>query len=114
MLRALRGGCFVPFVAQSDGAPPIDRLILERSASSGLVGSLEIVTADGDGYYIRGGIIVVPKCGVIRPGTVVEATKNTKPGPRSPRRADSSRLILRALPGGCVVLFVADASCPSW
>ena len=27
--------------------------------------------ADGDGYYIRGGIIVVPKDGVIKAGTVV-------------------------------------------
>jgi len=27
--------------------------------------------ADGDGYYVRGGIIVVPKGGVIRSGTVV-------------------------------------------
>jgi hypothetical protein len=26
---------------------------------------------DGDGYYIRGGIIIVPKGGVITPGTVV-------------------------------------------
>ena len=27
--------------------------------------------ADGDGYYIRNGIIIVPKDGVIPPGTVV-------------------------------------------
>ena len=27
--------------------------------------------ADGDGYYVRGGIIVVPKGGVIPPGTTV-------------------------------------------
>ena len=27
--------------------------------------------ADGDGYYIRNGIIVVPKDGTIRPGTIV-------------------------------------------
>jgi len=27
--------------------------------------------ADGDNYYIRSGIIVVPKGGVIAPGTVV-------------------------------------------
>jgi hypothetical protein len=26
--------------------------------------------ADGDGYYIRNGIIVVPKDGTIRPGTM--------------------------------------------
>jgi glucose-1-phosphate adenylyltransferase len=27
--------------------------------------------ADGDGYFIRDGIIVVPKDGVIKPGTIV-------------------------------------------
>jgi hypothetical protein len=27
--------------------------------------------ADGEGWFIRGGIVVVPKGGVIRPGTVV-------------------------------------------
>ena len=27
--------------------------------------------ADGDGYYIRGGIVVVPKGAIIAPGTVV-------------------------------------------
>jgi hypothetical protein len=27
--------------------------------------------ADGDGWYIREGIVVVPKGGVVRPGTVV-------------------------------------------
>jgi hypothetical protein len=27
--------------------------------------------ADGDGFYIRNGIIVVPKDGVIQPGTAV-------------------------------------------
>jgi hypothetical protein len=26
---------------------------------------------DGEGYHIRGGIVVVPKDGVIAPGTVV-------------------------------------------
>ena len=31
----------------------------------------EARVADGDGFYIRSGIIVVPKGGVIRPGTVV-------------------------------------------
>ena len=36
-----------------------------------LVNEQHIETADGAGYYIRGGIIVVPKGGVIRAGTVV-------------------------------------------
>jgi len=26
---------------------------------------------DGDGYYIRSGLIIVPKGGVVKPGTVV-------------------------------------------
>jgi hypothetical protein len=26
---------------------------------------------DGDGYHIRNGIIIVPKGGVVKPGTVV-------------------------------------------
>jgi hypothetical protein len=30
-----------------------------------------IQDADGDGYYIRGGIIIVPKNGVVKSGTVV-------------------------------------------
>ena len=36
-----------------------------------LVNEKNIDHADGDGYFIRGGIIVVPKNGVIRPGVVV-------------------------------------------
>ena len=31
----------------------------------------EIRHADGDGYYIRDGVIIVPKDGVIKPGTIV-------------------------------------------
>jgi glucose-1-phosphate adenylyltransferase len=53
----------------------LDRVIVDKNARIGddarLVNEQQIVMADGDGYYIRGGIIVVPKGGVIRPGTVV-------------------------------------------
>jgi glucose-1-phosphate adenylyltransferase len=51
------------------------RAIVDKNARIGdgarLVNERGIAEADGDGYYIRGGIIVVPKGGVIAPGTVV-------------------------------------------
>jgi glucose-1-phosphate adenylyltransferase len=53
----------------------LDRVIVDKDARIGdgarLVNEAGIDEADGDGYYIRGGIIVVPKGGVIAPGTVV-------------------------------------------
>ena len=53
----------------------LDRVIVDKNARIGdgarLVNERGIEHADGDGYYIRGGIIVVPKGGVIAPGTVV-------------------------------------------
>ena len=53
----------------------LERTIIDKNARIGdgarLVNEKGVTEADGDGYYIRGGIIVVPKCGVIRPGTVV-------------------------------------------
>ena len=71
-----------------DGEPPgdlpalgvgrdvvMDRVIVDKNARIGdgarLVNEQNLEHADGDGYYIRGGIIVVPKNGVIRPGVVV-------------------------------------------
>jgi glucose-1-phosphate adenylyltransferase len=36
-----------------------------------LVNEGGIQNADGDGYYIRSGVIIVPKDGVIRPGVAV-------------------------------------------
>jgi glucose-1-phosphate adenylyltransferase len=71
-----------------DGEPPgdlpalgvgrdvvLDRVIIDKNARIGdgacLVNEQNVEHADGDGYYIRGGIIVVPKNGVIRPGVVV-------------------------------------------
>jgi glucose-1-phosphate adenylyltransferase len=53
----------------------VDRVIIDKNARIGdgarLVNEAGVTHADGDGYYIRGGIIVVPKGGVIAPGTVV-------------------------------------------
>ena len=53
----------------------LDRVVIDKNARIGagarLVNEAAIDHADGDGYYIRGGIIVVPKGGIIRPGTVV-------------------------------------------
>ena len=53
----------------------LDRVIVDKNARIGegarLVNERDIQDVDGDGYYIRGGIIVVPKGGVVKPGTVV-------------------------------------------
>jgi glucose-1-phosphate adenylyltransferase len=53
----------------------VDRAIVDKNARIGdgarLVNDKGVSEADGEGYYIRGGIIVVPKGGVIQPGTVV-------------------------------------------
>jgi len=51
------------------------RAIVDKNARIGdgarLVNERGVEEADGDGYYIRSGIVVVPKGGVIAPGTVV-------------------------------------------
>jgi glucose-1-phosphate adenylyltransferase len=53
----------------------LDRVIVDKNARIGdgarLVNETGAQEADGDGYYIRNGIIVVPKDGTIAPGTVV-------------------------------------------
>jgi glucose-1-phosphate adenylyltransferase len=53
----------------------LDRTIVDKNARIGdgarLVNEKGLTHADGEGYYIRGGIIVVPKGGVIRAGTSV-------------------------------------------
>ena len=53
----------------------LDRVIVDKNARVGqgarLVNERGIENTDGDGYYIRGGIIIVPKGGVVKPGTVV-------------------------------------------
>jgi glucose-1-phosphate adenylyltransferase len=52
----------------------LDRVIVDKNARIGdgarLVNEAGVDRADGDGYSIRDGIIVVPKDGVIKPGTV--------------------------------------------
>ncbi len=53
----------------------LDRVIVDKNARIGngarLVNAKGIIEADGDGYYIRGGIIVVPKGAVVAPGTEI-------------------------------------------
>ena len=53
----------------------LDRVIVDKNARIGegarLVNEAGIEDVDGDGYFIRSGIIVVPKNGVVKPGTVV-------------------------------------------
>ncbi len=53
----------------------LDRVIVDKNACIGdgarLVNERGADHVDGDGYYIRGGVIVVPKGGLIQPGTVV-------------------------------------------
>jgi len=66
------------------GSPPslgigrdvvLERVIIDKNASIGdgarLVNESRVQHADGDGYYIRSGIIIVPKGGQISPGTIV-------------------------------------------
>jgi glucose-1-phosphate adenylyltransferase len=53
----------------------LDRVIVDKNARIGdgahLVNDAGLQHADGNGYYIRDGIIIVPKDGVIEPGTRV-------------------------------------------
>ncbi len=53
----------------------LDGVIVDKNARIGegarLVNERGIQDVDGDGYYIRSGIIVVPKGGVVKAGTVV-------------------------------------------
>jgi glucose-1-phosphate adenylyltransferase len=53
----------------------LDRVIVDKNARIGdgarLINERGVEHADGDGYYIRGGIIVVPKGGTIAAGTIV-------------------------------------------
>jgi glucose-1-phosphate adenylyltransferase len=68
-------------VVGSDGRPPLgigrdvvlDRVIVDKNARIGdgvrLVNEGLVREFDGDGFFIRDGVIVVPKEGVIKPGT---------------------------------------------
>ncbi len=53
----------------------LDRVIVDKNARVGdgcrLVNERGVLEADGENYYIRNGIIIVPKDGLILPGTTV-------------------------------------------
>jgi glucose-1-phosphate adenylyltransferase len=53
----------------------LDRVIVDKNARIGdrarLVNEAGAQEADGPGYFIRSGVIIVPKDGVIEAGTVV-------------------------------------------
>jgi glucose-1-phosphate adenylyltransferase len=53
----------------------LDRVIVDKNARIGdgakLVNDAGVQEADGEGYYIRNGVIIVPKDGIVRPGTIV-------------------------------------------
>jgi glucose-1-phosphate adenylyltransferase len=53
----------------------LDRVIVDKNARIGdgasLTNAAGVQEADGDGYYIRDGIVIVPKDGVVKPGTRV-------------------------------------------
>jgi glucose-1-phosphate adenylyltransferase len=69
--------------AGGDGAPRLgigrdvvlDRVIVDKNARIGdgarLTNEKGIDEQDGDGYYIRNGIVIVPKDGVIKPGMTI-------------------------------------------
>jgi glucose-1-phosphate adenylyltransferase len=79
----LLGADFYEDAVTADGGPSLgigrdvvlDRVIIDKNARIGdgvrLVNEKQIKETDGDGYYIRGGIIVVPKGGMIPARTVV-------------------------------------------
>ena len=53
----------------------IDRAIVDKNARIGdgcrLTNEQQVQHADGDGWFIRSGIVVVPKGAIVKPGTVV-------------------------------------------
>jgi glucose-1-phosphate adenylyltransferase len=69
--------------AHGEGLPPlgisaeavIERAIIDKGARIGrgvrILNEAGVQHADGNGYYIREGIVVVPKGGVIPDGTVI-------------------------------------------
>jgi glucose-1-phosphate adenylyltransferase len=79
----LLGADFYEYGAPQDGMPALgigkdvvlEHVIVDKNARIGdgarLTNERHVEHEDGNGYYIRGGIVVVPKGGVIAPGTVV-------------------------------------------
>jgi glucose-1-phosphate adenylyltransferase len=69
--------------ASARGLPPIgvgegtvvERAILDKNARIGrnvrIVNEAGVQNADGKGYYVRDGIVLVPKGGVVPDGTVI-------------------------------------------
>lgn len=69
--------------AQAGGLPPIGiggdsiirKAIVDKNARIGrgvhIINKAKVDTADGDGYYVRDGVVIIPKDGVIRDGTVI-------------------------------------------
>jgi glucose-1-phosphate adenylyltransferase len=69
--------------SEARGVPPmgigtesvIENAIIDKNARVGrgvrITNEAKVQTADGDGYFIREGIVVVPKNGVVRNGTVI-------------------------------------------
>jgi glucose-1-phosphate adenylyltransferase len=53
----------------------LDRVIVDKNARIAdgvrLVNAANVQEADGDGYYIRNGIIIVPKGGEVKTGTQI-------------------------------------------
>jgi len=53
----------------------LDRVIVDKNARIGdgarLTNEAKVDKADGDGYCIRDGVIIVPKDGIVKPGTIV-------------------------------------------
>jgi glucose-1-phosphate adenylyltransferase len=69
--------------ARVEGLPPtgigeeafIEGAIVDKNARVGrgvrIVNEASVQEADGDGYYVRDGIVIIPKGGVIPDGTVI-------------------------------------------
>ena len=53
------------------GDAHLQHLLLQEIDQFAVLGMRRLQEADGENYYIRGGIIVVPKNAVIPPGTVI-------------------------------------------
>ncbi|HEV3214964.1 MAG TPA: glucose-1-phosphate adenylyltransferase [Vicinamibacterales bacterium] len=53
----------------------LDRVIIDKNATIGdgarLVNEAGVTHANGEGYYIRGGIVIVPKGGIVAPGSLI-------------------------------------------
>ena len=88
--------------AAEQGLPPmgigddtvIERAIMDKNARIGrgvrIVNEAGVQEKDGDGYFIREGIVVVPKNGVLRDGTVDLAAVSAPPRISSIFRSRSS------------------------